>query len=96
MKTDDPNVPMSFLVGIGGAILLFVIIVLLQAVFFEMKEAELGRKVYTQPYEELRALDADQLEILNSYGWVDERNGVARIPISRAMDLMATEAATAE
>lgn len=96
MKTDDPNVPMSFVVGIGGAIVLFVIIVLLQAVFFHMKEAEMNRKVYGEAYEELRALDADQLETLNSYGWVDERNGVARIPISRAMDLMATEAAAAE
>lgn len=26
---------------------------------------------------------------LNSYGWVDEAHGIARIPISRAMDLIA-------
>jgi hypothetical protein len=25
---------------------------------------------------------------LNSYGWVDEKSGVAHIPIERAMDLM--------
>ena len=27
--------------------------------------------------------------ILNSYGWVDQKNGIARIPISRAIDIIA-------
>lgn len=30
----------------------------------------------------------DQEEQLNSYGWVDEKAGVAHIPIERAMELM--------
>lgn len=30
-----------------------------------------------------------QEQELNSYGWVDEKSGVARIPIERAMDLTA-------
>lgn len=32
---------------------------------------------------------AKQDEMLGSYGWVDEKNGVVRIPIDRAMDLLA-------
>jgi hypothetical protein len=35
------------------------------------------------------ALSARQNELLHSYGWVDRRHGVARIPIDRAMDLIA-------
>jgi hypothetical protein len=31
---------------------------------------------------------AAQLEQLNSFGWVDQTNGVARIPIDQAMDLL--------
>jgi hypothetical protein len=29
-----------------------------------------------------------QDELLNTYGWVDRERGVARIPVSRAMELM--------
>ena len=35
------------------------------------------------------ALRARQLGELNSYGWVDRAHGQARIPINRAMDLVA-------
>ena len=91
MLYDDPKVSVSVLVGIIGAILLFVIIVLLQALFFQMQEGEMERKVYSSAYEELRALDAEQLEQLNSYGWADQTNGVTHIPIDRAMQLMVEE-----
>ena len=37
---------------------------------------------------ELRKFLMDQENQLNSYGWVDEKAGVAHIPIDRAMDLM--------
>jgi hypothetical protein len=92
MRYDDPDVPASAIVGIIGAILLFAIIVALQALFYSMEEEELARKVYDQPYEELQELDADQLEQLNSYGWVSEADGVAHIPIERAMELVVEEA----
>ena len=91
MRYDDPNVPVSVVVGVIGAIFLFVVIVLLQALFFQMQEGEMNRKVYSQAFEELRTLDAQQLEVLNSYGWVDQTNGVAHIPIDRAMEIVARE-----
>ena len=96
VRYDDPNVQLSALVGILGSILLFVIIVGLQALFFKMQEDELRLKVYSQPYEELRSLDAQQLEELNSYGWVDQQAGVTQIPIDRAMELTVREMAEAE
>jgi len=92
MRYDDPNVPASAVVGLVGAVLLFVIIVGLQALFYRMQDAEVAEKVYSQPYEELRQLDADQLEQLNSYGWVDQQAGTVHIPIDRAMELVAQEA----
>ena len=39
----------------------------------------------TQYLEELKK----QNEVLGSYDWVDEKNGVVRIPIDRAIDLVA-------
>ncbi len=92
MRYDDPNVPASAVVGLVGAILLFVIIVGLQALFYRMQDAEIADKVHSQPYEELRQLDAEQLEQLNSYGWVDQQAGTVHIPIDRAMQLEAQEA----
>ena len=91
MRYDDPNVAASAVVGIISAILLFVIIVMLQAVFYRAEQRELAKKVYSQPFEALQRLDATQLEQLNSYGWISQPEGVVHLPIERAMELMAAE-----
>lgn len=39
-------------------------------------------------HAEMTALLAAQNEKLNNYGWVDQSNGIVRIPIERAMDLI--------
>ena len=92
MRYDDPNVAASAVVGIIGAIGLFVIIVLLQTWFYRAAEDERYRKVYSQPYQELQKIDNEQLELLGSYGWISETDGVAHIPIERAMTLVAEDA----
>ncbi len=92
MRYDDPNVAASAVVGILSAIVLFVIIVMLQALFFRAEHREIERKVFSQPYQALQQLDADQLGLLNSYGWVSEKDGIAHLPIDRAMELIAAEA----
>ena len=89
MRYEDPDVPASAVVGILGAILLFVIIVALQGLFYSMQNRELEAKA--NPYEPLRQLDADQIERLNSYGWVDQQQEIAHIPIERAMELVVVE-----
>ena len=40
---------------------------------------------------ELKSVLLDQEQKLNSYGWVDEKAGVVRIPIERAMRLVAQQ-----
>jgi len=92
MRYDDPNVAASAVVGVVSAIGLFVIIVLLQTWFYRAKEDERYRKVYSQPYQELQKVDNNQLERLGSFGWISEGDGVAHIPIERAMKLVAEEA----
>jgi hypothetical protein len=91
MRYEDPNVATSAVVGIVSAILLFVIIVVLQAFFYRAEQGELERKVYSQPYQALQQLDANQVELLNSYGWVSEAEGRVHLPIERAMELVAAE-----
>ena len=92
MRYDDPDVAASAVVGVIGAIGLFVVIVLLQTWFYRAEEDERFRKVYSQPYQELQKIDNEQLERLGSFGWISEGDGVAHIPIERAMKIVAEEA----
>jgi hypothetical protein len=43
-------------------------------------------------HAQMTALLAQQNEKLNSYGWIDRTNGIVRIPIDRAMDLIVQRA----
>jgi hypothetical protein len=45
------------------------------------------------PQQDLAAYRADKERQLNTYGWVDRQQGIARIPIADAMDLLAAGAA---
>ena len=38
--------------------------------------------------EDLKKLHEQEDSVLNSYGWVDKQNGIVRIPIGRAIDLL--------
>jgi len=44
-------------------------------------------RLQVNPREDLRELRAGEDAVLNSYGWVDRNNGIARIPIGDAMKL---------
>lgn len=39
--------------------------------------------------EDLRQIQAAEDQVLTSYGWVDRKKGLVRIPIDRAIDLLA-------
>ncbi|HEV8383232.1 MAG TPA: hypothetical protein VGQ11_00060 [Candidatus Acidoferrales bacterium] len=45
-------------------------------------------RLQTAPQQDLSSYRAGQQENLKSFGWVDQKNGVVRIPIDRAMDLL--------
>lgn len=41
------------------------------------------------PFEDLAALHQEERALLDGYGWVDERAGIARIPLDEAMKIVA-------
>ena len=45
-------------------------------------------RLQTAPWMDLKTFRASQQEHLNGYGWVDEKLGVARIPISKAKEML--------
>jgi hypothetical protein len=53
-------------------------------------------RLQTKPVQDLRTLHAAEDAVLNSYGWVDRQAGTVRIPIARAMELLAQRGIPAE
>ena len=46
-------------------------------------------RFWVTPAEQLKAMRAEEEKILDSYSWVDKQKGIARIPIDKAMELVA-------
>jgi hypothetical protein len=49
-------------------------------------------RLQVNPGEELQAMRAEENAVLGSYGWVDRKAGIVRIPIDRAMTLLVRRA----
>ncbi len=54
-----------------------------------------GPNLQTTPESDLAAMRAAEEARLHAYGWVDESQGIAHIPIERAMEILAQRGATA-
>jgi hypothetical protein len=48
-------------------------------------------RLQSAPVKDLAAFRAQEDAILNSYGWVDREKGIVRIPVDRAMEVVAKE-----
>jgi hypothetical protein len=45
-------------------------------------------RLQPDPLQDLRTLHAEEDAVLNSYGWVDRKAGIVRIPVQRALELL--------
>jgi hypothetical protein len=85
---EEPNTPLTAVVGLVFAIVLFAMVVLLQAYFYRQDQRENVRKVVAVAPEELSQLRAQQQELLHSYKLLDPQKGVVAIPIDLAIGLV--------
>jgi hypothetical protein len=46
-------------------------------------------RLLTKPGADLAAMRAEEDQILGSYGWIDRERGIVRVPIDRAITLLA-------
>jgi hypothetical protein len=88
----DVNVLKVALFGIAGVIMLVVLIVLMLDFFTSSREKLVYESVLKPESITLRELRARETQELESYGVIDAAKGIYRIPIKRAMELMADEA----
>ena len=70
-----------------------VLLLWLRDYFFVVRNEAVQRNVLESPNTRLEALRAQEAAALGTYGWVDKEKGVVRVPIDRAMELVAQEAA---
>lgn len=92
----DRGEPKSGLIAlIGGAIVAVVVVVIFAVQFYyeRVKEQQLYEKVMAPIAGDLVDLRTLEDRLLHSYGYVDREAGKVRIPIERAMELLAQEAA---
>jgi len=87
----DINVKKVVLWGIAGVVIIVISLVALVEYFFIVKENYYYQAVEKPRSEELVELRQRETEELNSYKLLDEEKGIYRIPIKRAMELMAEE-----
>ncbi len=55
---------------------------------FPAQQVPPSPRLQTAPQRDLYEMRRHEDSILTTYGWVDQKAGVARIPIDRAMDLL--------
>ena len=53
------------------------------------REVTPGPRLQVDANKDLRQMRAGEEAVLNSYGWVDKSSGSVRIPIERAMEILA-------
>jgi hypothetical protein len=97
-ETDfDRSEPRALLItGLGAATFIgFIVVVLgIQAYYDHIREVATYQKVLVPVADDLKNLRTQENEELNGYKYIDRNNGVVQIPIDRAMQLLAQEAAS--
>ncbi len=53
-------------------------------------------RLQNTPFDELRRMRAEEDAALDSYGWVDRKAGIVRIPIEQALDIAARGGVTGQ
>jgi hypothetical protein len=94
VEPDDIGVGMLTVLGLLCAVSLFLIVVLLQAWFYNWKDdLEAQRTASTEEHSAPAALAAEQLKQIDIKGHVDPANKsqVCAVPINRAMELIVGE-----
>jgi hypothetical protein len=91
---DKQEPPAGLIAGLSVATFIALILVILGVrAYFDYTKQQYEEQLSATVAEELRNLHNNEDEALNSYKVVDKANGVVRIPIRRAMELVAKESA---
>lgn len=88
---DSPRTTFIFLFVVVSVLLVGAIVIGVDQIFRLSAQDELSKKVLAVPNTALRQLRTEEEGKLTRYQWVDQKAGVVRIPVERAMQLVAGE-----
>ncbi len=82
--------PNAVIVGATVTIvgLIALLILVLTQVYDQLYQQEYAHKVLETPNVDLRTLRVYEAERLTKYQWVDQAQGVVRVPVDRAVELV--------
>lgn len=88
----DVNIRKVFAYAFGSLVVLVFLVILMIDFFVSVREESIHEAVLRPESAALRELRARETEELTTYRVVDSKEGIYRIPIERAMEIMADEA----
>ena len=91
--TSEPKGGFIAVFGIATVVTLVATILGIQYYYEQANEQQIYTEVLAAESDQLKNLRATEDTQLNSYQYVDRAQGTVRLPIDRAMDLLAKEAA---
>ena len=74
------------ILGVIASFLLFLVILLIA--YIPNRPASVNQEIVAARKLKLSELSAKQSQQMNSYSWVNEKEGQVRIPVKRAMELL--------
>jgi len=89
----EPNVRLIAIFGAGTLVLLVVAVLALQYYYDRVLEEQVFVKIQEPVSQTLVDVRAREDEALHSYRYLDREKGTIRLPIERAMELLASESA---
>lgn len=92
-RHNDLNVTWTVIAGVVGCIVVFAFIVAVAILFQRAEQAQFREKIVAESPQELSQLRSEQEAKINSYRMVDEKRGLAAIPIDEAMQAFARDPA---
>ena len=85
IEQDNVDSQTITIVGIFVSLLVFVLIVGVQVLYYRMQKSDEYAKFVAVAPVELKNVQTEQLSALHQYKWVDKQNGTVMIPIEQAM-----------
>ena len=89
----DPKIPLILGLTVATVVGLVAVILGVQAYFDRVRDEQVYQEELKPVPEDLRTLRSSEDAALTTYKVLDAKAGVVRIPVSRAMELIAKEAA---
>ncbi len=91
-EDQEPKNPLIAFLLIISCIFVVAVCALLSWIFIVARDNEYNRKINQATYTDLQNYRKAEDTVLGGYQYVDKDKGVVRIPVERAMQLMAEEA----